>query len=144
MHSKTLRSLRWGTITLAITHMNRREMLKSSSAAAFASLSSHSAHAASRTDSTTQSVSLYDIFETSLQGPSDGNPFLDVAFGAIFTLEHRSVKVDGFYDGQGTYKVRFMADTQGQWNYVTTSSSSLLNNKTGGFRCVVAASGNHG
>jgi hypothetical protein len=124
--------------------MNRREVLKSSSAAAFTALLSPSAHVAQRGSTTPQPIPLYDIFETSLSGPSDGNPFLDITFGAVFTLEHRNVKVDGFYDGNGTYKVRFMPDTQGSWSYITISNSPALNNKTGHFMCVPAGNGNHG
>jgi hypothetical protein len=124
--------------------MNRREMLKSSSAAAIASLLAHSPSADAQGASRANSVALYDIFEAALPGPSEGNPFMDVAFGAVFTLEHRSVTVDGFYDGNGSYKVRFMPDTMGEWTYVTTSSAAALNNKSGRFTCKAAAKDSHG
>lgn len=59
-------------------------------------------------------IEQWGLYELALPGPSDGNPFVDVAFGAQFRHKHRSVEVDGFYDGAGLYKVRFMPDTQGE------------------------------
>ena len=46
--------------------------------------------------------------EIVLKGPADGNPFLDVELSATFTQGDRSLKVAGFYDGNGTYRIRFM------------------------------------
>ena len=40
-------------------------------------------------------------FQASLQGPSEGNPFLDVQLAAAFTRGHRQVTVAGFCDGEG-------------------------------------------
>ena len=59
------------------------------------------------------SVERWGVFETSLSGPQTGNPFLDVKFGASFRLGYRVVDVEGFYDGAGMYRVRFMPDTPG-------------------------------
>ena len=36
-----------------------------------------------------------------MNGPSEGNPFVEVWIGAVFRQEHREVAVDGFYDGAG-------------------------------------------
>ncbi len=43
----------------------------------------------------------WGIFELALRGPAGGNPFLDVEFTARFTYKHRTVEVDGFYEGYG-------------------------------------------
>ena len=51
-------------------------------------------------------VEQWDIFELSLEGPQNGNPFIDVSFGAEFANKYRVIDVDGFYDGDGTYIVR--------------------------------------
>ena len=67
------------------------------------------------TDLTHPPVERWDRFELALNGPRHGNPFLDVQFGALFTHKHREIAVDGFYDGEGTYRVRFMPDTPGEW-----------------------------
>jgi len=92
----------------------------------------------------------WDIFEVALEGPTEGNPFLDVTFGATFTHGHRAVEVEGFYDGvnddrsSGIYRVRLMPDEVGEWRYTTRSSAADLDGKTGGFTCTPAEEGNHG
>ncbi|UUZ94733.1 DUF5060 domain-containing protein [Paenibacillus sp. P25] len=52
-------------------------------------------------------------FELRLKGPDAGNPFQDVRLEAEFRHKHRKVHVDGFYDGSGVYKIRFMPDAEG-------------------------------
>ena len=89
------------------------------------------------------SVELYGRFEAALEGPQDGNPFLDVDLAATFTLGHRSLKVRGFYDGDGVYRVRFMPDAEGEWTWVTASSVGALDGVSGSFTCSPAA-GSHG
>ena len=90
-------------------------------------------------------VEQWGIFELSLAGPTAGNPYKDVTLTARFTMEHRSVQVTGFYDGEGTYRVRFMPDTQGQWSYETQSSARALAGHTGEFVCTPPSTlGNRG
>ena len=91
-----------------------------------------------------QTAERWGIYEVTLQGPDSGNPFVEVQFGARFQYGHRSVDVDGFYDGGGTYRVRFMPDTAGEWTYATRSNRPELNGKTGRFSCTPAGAGNHG
>ena len=93
---------------------------------------------------TPTSTQQWGQFEFSLPGPTDGNPFLDVSFGARFQHRHRVVDVDGFYDGDGVYRVRFMPDAQGEWQFVTHSNVAALDGASGGFDCVAPAAGNHG
>jgi len=90
------------------------------------------------------SVERWSVFETSLSGPEAGNPFLEVKFGASFRIGYRVVDVEGFYDGGGTYRVRFMPDTPGEWSYVTRSNRPELDGKSGKFLCQAAARSNHG
>lgn len=52
--------------------------------------------------------------------------------------------VEGFYDGSGTYRVRFMPDTLGQWSYVTKSNRRELDGKSGKFTCIPNSPSNHG
>ncbi len=94
--------------------------------------------------STNENVEQWGVFEVKAQGPSAGNPFVDVQFGARFTLGHRSVDAAGFYDGNGVFKVRFSPDTVGRWSFETTSSAKELAGLTGGFECVAPAAGNRG
>ncbi len=83
-------------------------------------------------------------FELSLPGPESGNPFSDVSLEAQFTHTGRSVRVDGFYDGGGVYKIRFMPDAEGDWSFLTTSNVPALNGVQGKLTCAPAAAGNHG
>ena len=87
----------------------------------------------------------WGVFELSLPGPSSGNPYKDVTFTARFTLEHRSVQVTGFYDGDGTYRARFMPDAPGRWTFETQSSAHELAGHAGEFECTSPTTpGNHG
>lgn len=89
-------------------------------------------------------VAKWDVFEASFEGPADGNPYLDVAFGAVFRLANRTVEVPGFHDGGATYRVRFMPDVEGEWTYETRSSTPALNCQSGSFTCGPARDGVHG
>jgi len=89
-------------------------------------------------------VSRWDTFELTLDGPSTGNPFIDVELHAEFRLGNRTVRARGFYDGDGTYRIRFMPDTLGAWTYRTSSNSPALDGKTGEFVCTEPAADNHG
>jgi hypothetical protein len=94
--------------------------------------------------SSARPVERWDRFELSLAGPAEGNPFLDVRFAAEFRRQHRTVQVDGFYDGGGAYKVRFAPDAEGEWTYVTRSNRPQLDGQTGAFQCVAPSLKNHG
>ncbi len=91
-----------------------------------------------------QTVERWGLFELSLRGPGGGNPFLEVQLRAEFRYQHRALEVDGFYDGDGLYRVRFMPDTPGVWTYTTRSNSPELDGRTGQFTCVPPSKGNHG
>jgi len=89
-------------------------------------------------------IERWGIFELSLDGPNDGNPYLDVTLSAQFSYQNRVLEPDGFYDGDGVYRVRFMPDTPGEWRYVTKSNVPDLDGHQGQFTCVAASEGNHG
>ncbi|WP_342479968.1 DUF5060 domain-containing protein [Paenibacillus sp. FSL L8-0340] len=86
----------------------------------------------------------WGLFELELNGPCSGNPFVDVDLTAEFKYNNRVLRPDGFYDGEGRYKVRFMPDTVGTWTYRTRSNIAELNGISGEFVCVEAGEGNHG
>ena len=92
----------------------------------------------------THDVSQWGLFELTLEGPSDGNPFKDVQLGATFSQGDRSFEVHGFYDGGGTYRVRFMPDETGTWNYRTLSNAPSLDGVEGAFDVSPARAGSHG
>src|SRR6185503_4095308 len=56
-------------------------------------------------------VEQWGIFEIALKGPADANSF-DVKLSARFTSGQYAVETKGFYDGGGTYRVRFMPARQ--------------------------------
>ena len=89
-------------------------------------------------------VPLWEIFEHTMKGPAEGNPFVDVELKVVFRQGHREVEVTGFYDGEGTYKVRFMPGTVGVWSFTTQSHAKALDGQVGTFRAVPALPGVHG
>lgn len=84
------------------------------------------------------------MFEVTLKGPTNGNPFLDVRFAARFAQGYDSIEVPGFYDGDGNYRVRFSPEKQGTWKYETSSSVPELHGKNGEFIVTKPSLGNHG
>lgn len=93
----------------------------------------------------TVAVEQWGIHELALQGPEEGNPFVDVTLEAAFSLRNRHVRVRGFYDSEGVYRVRFSPDTPGDWRYSTVSNVEGLDGINGEFTCFAATTpGNHG
>lgn len=92
----------------------------------------------------TMQVEKWDIFELELAGPQAGNPFIDVSLSAMFTRAGRTVRVEGFYDGGGCYKVRFMPEWEGEWSYVTSSNVPDLDGVRGSLVCAPPTADNHG
>jgi hypothetical protein len=124
-------------------NVSRRNMLKLASATVTAAALPLTSLASSES-ARHNPVPVWECFEVSLEGPSDGNPFTEVELAATFTLDHRQVHVDGFYDGDGRYYLRFMPDTQGLWRYRTASNRPALDNREGQFEAVAALAGSHG
>lgn len=91
-----------------------------------------------------QHIEKWDLFEIALPGPSEGNPYLDIDLEAHFSREGRSVRVPGFYDGAGVYRIRFMPDQEGTWVYKTRSAKGELDGHTGSFEVVAPSKGNRG
>lgn len=93
---------------------------------------------------TNQSIPQWEIFEFSANGPSGGNPFIDVSFSAEFKQANRTIIVPGFYDGEGVYRVRFCADTTGDWTFESKSNATDLNGLTGNVTISAAKDGVRG
>jgi hypothetical protein len=126
--------------------MHRRDLIKLGAASMAAGLQPALLSASPVAPSVAkQNIEQWGLFELALTGPSTGNPFKDVTLTAAFTLEHRTVNVTGFYDGEGAYRVRFMPDTLGHWTFITASSARELDAHTGAFTCTPPTTpGNHG
>ena len=86
----------------------------------------------------------WGVFEITLPGPEAGDPFTEVSLSATFRQGDRATTVRGFYDGDGTYRVRFMPQTQGEWEYVTASNRPELAGKAGTVAVTKPSPGNRG
>jgi len=87
----------------------------------------------------------WDVLEVRLDGPSHGNPFVDVELDAVFTRpDGTEVRVGGFYDGDGVYRVRALADAEGAWSFVTRSTARSLDGVTGIAEVIAPRDGVHG
>ncbi len=89
-------------------------------------------------------VERWGVFELVLDGPDSDSAYVDVTFAATFKSDSKTVTVPGFYDGDGTYKVRFSPPTLGRWTYSTESNRETLAAKTGAFTCIAPSPANHG
>jgi uncharacterized protein DUF5060/uncharacterized protein DUF4038 len=73
------------------------------------------------------------------------NPYTEVEVSATFSGPGGIVKtVPGFWDGEGTWRIRFAPTREGTWTWSTASSDSGLDGKSGSIECVAPAPGNHG
>lgn len=62
-------------------------------------------------------VALYETFELAVQGHrTRDNPFTRFV-EAVFERDDHVVRVDGFYDGEQTWRVRFAPELPGEWHY---------------------------
>ncbi|MFP5392847.1 MAG: DUF5060 domain-containing protein [Gammaproteobacteria bacterium] len=84
-------------------------------------------------------VDKYGVAEIVLKGRDAGNPFIDLELTATFTNGRDTYTPEGFYDGDGTYRVRFMPPSAGQWSWVTRSNHPDLDGKKGMVTCIESA-----
>lgn len=90
-----------------------------------------------------KSVEKWDVFEVSCQGKTEGNPFVDYDIKGEFKSKNETVAVDGFYDGNGIYKVRFMPSFEEEYSFQVYGSFSK-DREEGSFVCRAAGRDNHG
>jgi hypothetical protein len=88
-------------------------------------------------------VERWGLYEIVLQGPDKGNPFVDIQLDAVFQGAGQTVKVPGFYDGNGTYRIRFSPPETGDWTWRVESNSQLARN-SGQVTVVAPSADNHG
>ena len=90
------------------------------------------------------SVALWGVEELSFAGPKSGNPFVDVQLRAAFECGGVSITAHGFYDGDGTYRIRFMPEVEGAWTFRTWSNVRSLTGIEGSFHCGLPEPAGHG
>ena len=90
-----------------------------------------------------EQVERWDVWEVSCPGPAEGNPFADHKIKGSFVRGQEKVEADGFYDGDGIYKVRFMPSYEGEYTF-TITADFLEEEEKGSFVSTPAGDGNHG
>lgn len=88
-------------------------------------------------------VECWGRHEIVLPAQVKGNPF-NVELTAVFKGPDTTLTVRGFYDGNDTFKLRFMPTKRGVWSYITQSKVSSLNGIKGQIECVAPGKDNHG
>jgi hypothetical protein len=89
-------------------------------------------------------VPRWGVHEIVLDGPSSGNPFVEIDLSATFTDGKASLRAPGFYDGAGVYRIRFSPPTEGVWRWRAQSNAKGLNGKAGSVRAIAPTGGDHG
>ncbi len=92
----------------------------------------------------TDSVERWGVFEIALEGKTAGNPFTDYEIKGTFQGDCEHKCVDGFYDGEGVYRVRFMPSFTGEYTYKIYGSFRDGDAVEGRFMVTPAGEGNHG
>ena len=83
------------------------------------------------------------VYEVSCQGPDGGNPFAEHWIKGFFCGNQEKVEADGFYDGDGWYRVRFMPSFSGEYRFKL--NADFMAEECGGKFTVTPAVGeNHG
>ena len=77
-------------------------------------------------------------------GAQHDNPFLAPFSATVTRPDGTSFEMPGFYDGNGTWKVRVGPGMRGHWTIKTHSADPELDGKDAAFECVGASSNQHG
>ena len=86
----------------------------------------------------------WGLFELELKGPKRQPVHGGHAGRRSSAKAAVSLLPEGFYDGDGVYKVGFMPDEEGVWKYDEEQPASQLSGVTGEVVCTKAKGGNHG
>ncbi len=88
-----------------------------------------------------QSTAKWEIYEETFHVERKfDNPFTEVELRATFTSGKASYTVDGFYDGDDIWRIRFSPMHEGMWQYETHANIPELNGRKGEFVCTEAVS----
>ena len=90
-------------------------------------------------------IEVWDVFSLRLHSDTKyDNPFREVSVEAEFSRGTKTVRIEGFYDGEGDWIIRFMPQEAGEWEFVTYSTDLALDGAWGSFNCLPATGNNHG
>lgn len=90
-----------------------------------------------------KTIECFDVFEIKLKGKKEGNPFTDEWIKGEFLCKSERKTVNGFYNGNGEYIVRFMPGFAQEYQY-RIFGSFLEQEEKGGFLAVANTGNNHG
>lgn len=98
------------------------------------------------TETSAMLIPKWGRFEASFNSTAAyANPFQEAALSMAFVSPSGQRRiVDGFWDGDDTWRVRFIPDEPGEWTYTTTCSdinNNGLHGQAGAFRCGEPAGG---
>ena len=93
-----------------------------------------------------KTVEKWGTLEVAVKGPKEGNPFCDQWIKGTFECKNEKKTVDGFYDGDGVYKVRFMPSFVDTYTFKIESSfqTESAEEVSGSFEAVAPSADNHG
>ena len=90
-----------------------------------------------------KTVERWGVLEVSCQGIPEGNPFTERRITGHFSGKNEQVTAEGFYDGDGVYKVRFMPSFEGSYTFrIEGDYGGGI--QEGSFEVTAASEGNHG
>ena len=73
-------------------------------------------------------IEVWDVFSLRLHSDTKyDNPFREVSVEAEFSRGTKTVRIEGFYDGEGDWIIRFMPQEAGEWEFVTYSTDLAKN-----------------
>lgn len=90
-----------------------------------------------------EEVEKWGLQEIICPGNTMGNPFTDFWIKGIFKSESQTVTVNGFYDGYGIYKVRFMPSFEEDYTFIIMGNF-MTELYHGSFTVLPPAPDNHG
>jgi hypothetical protein len=87
--------------------------------------------------------SVYELALTASDAQED--PYIEVDLVGVFSGPNgKSVIVNGFWDGDRTFRVRFTPTVEGTWTYMTVSSDRAMDGQMGSVLCTAPQPGAHG
>lgn len=94
--------------------------------------------------SATPDASAHRTVELVWAGPSHGNPFVEVTFGADVSHDGATTRWPGFYDGDGRWVLRFLPESAGTYRVRTVASARGLDGLETTVEVGPAREGDHG
>ncbi len=89
-------------------------------------------------------VEKWGLFELSFEAEELEDPYSTPPLRGIFTQNGERKVVNGFYDGDGVYKLRFMPTSFGIWEYQLASELDSIDGIVGALNCTAPSENNKG